>query len=197
MEQAKPLEDPQSQDRRSVRSVIINWPMQREFTLITIAIMMLSAVALSFVIHLTLHQSIVSQIGRIGRVGAYNMLSDVSFDLIVRVIVVFFVTIVAVGMFGVFFLHRVAGPAFRFHQLFRRLGERGEIPHDIQLRERDFFKEIAAELNQVFRTLRDRNAALREVEQLVASLSDQDAPQTQRERLQKIRTVLQQVKISS
>jgi len=181
--------DSSSANRRSVRSVVINWPMQREFTLITIAIMMFSAGLVSFVIHSTLRETILTNLGRVGQIGAYNILSDVSFELIFRVILVFFFTVIGVGVAGIFFLHRIAGPAYRFHQLFRRLAK-NEIPQDILLREKDFFQEIALELNHVFRSLRKRKAAIAEIESILSSISEKDASLETRERIQEIRSIL-------
>ena len=89
-----------AKDRRSLRHIIIHRPMQREFTLITIAIMLFSAVVVNFLIQYTLQEIIASNVSGFGKIGAYNVLSDASFELIVRVTLVMFVTIMAVGLFG-------------------------------------------------------------------------------------------------
>ena len=180
-------------DRRSVRNIIIHKPMQQQFTLITIAIMMFSALAVSFVIHTTLHDTIAESIGRTGHIGAYNILSDVSYDLIVRVILVFFATIIAVGMFGIFFLHRVAGPAYRFHQLFIRLGE-NEIPSDVTLRDKDFFKEMAFELNHAFKTMRKRKVAMDQVDKILSSVNLSDSPPEMQKRISEIKSIIDTLK---
>jgi len=180
-------------DRRSVRNIIIHKPMQQQFTLITIAIMMFSAVAVSFVIHTTLHETIAESIGRVGGVGAYTILSDISYDLITRVILVFFATVITVGMFGIFFLHRVAGPAYRFHQLFKRLSQ-DQIPSDVTLRDKDFFKEIAVELNLVFKSLRKRQQAIEQVEKILASMSSSELSSDSKKKLDEMKLILQQIK---
>lgn len=184
------------QDRRSVRNIIIHRPMQREFTIITIAIMMISAVFVNFLIQHTLEDIITSNVSGFGRIGAYNILSDVSFELIVRVTLVMFVTIITVGIFGVFFLHRVAGPVYRFHQLFLRLN-RNQIPGDFKLRERDFFKESATELNQLFKILRKRKDAIEHVGKVLESISDRAEPQEVREKIKEIRSIVKDSNFTS
>ena len=179
------------QNRRSIRNIIIHRPMQREFTLITIAVMMLSAVLVNFLIHYTLQEIISNNISGFGKIGAYNVLSDASYELIVRVTLVMFVTIITVGIFGVFFLHRVAGPVYRFHQLFLELN-RDEIPQrDVQLREKDFFKEVAKELSILFRVLRQRKSALSQVKQILRTVSDQEKPEETHRKIQQIRSIIQ------
>lgn len=82
-------------------------------------------------------------------------MSDVRYDLIVRVSLVLFVTILVIAIFGIFFLHRIAGPVYRFRRVLHRIAE-GEIPDEVKLREGDFFTETADDLNRVLRMLRER-----------------------------------------
>ena len=180
----------QVQNRRSVRNIIIHRPMQREFTLITIAIMMMSAVFVNFLIQHTLNEVVSNNISGFGKIGAYNVLSDASFELITRVTLVMFVTIIAVGLFGVFFLHRVAGPVYRFHQLFLRINQ-NEIPQDVSLRQKDFFKEVAVELNYLFKLLRLRKEAITQVEGILATISEKAKPAEVRQKIQEIRGIIQ------
>ncbi len=180
----------QSQNRRSVRNIIIHRPMQREFTIITIAIMMASALFVNFLIQHTIQEIISDNLAGFGRIGAYNLLSDASFELIARVTLVMFVTILTVGLFGVFFLHRVAGPVYRFHQLFLRLN-RNEIPSDVYLRKKDFFKEVAFELNTLFKLLRERKEAINQVGSILSSISDRAEPPEVRKKIQDIRVIIQ------
>ena len=179
------------QDRRSVRNIIVHRPMQREFTLITIAIMMLSAVAVNYLIHYTLQEIISDNVSGYGKIGAYNVLSDASYELIVRVTLVMFVTIITIGIFGVFFLHRVAGPVYRFHQIFLKLG-RGEIsPAEIRLRQGDFFKEVAGELNVLIQLLKKKKTTIEQIKNVVSSVSSQSSPDEMRRKLEEIRTMTQ------
>jgi len=178
-------------NRRSVKNILIHRPMQREFTLITIALMMFSAVVINFLIQHTLQEVISDNLAGFGRMGAYNVLSDASFELITRVTLVMFVTILAVGLFGVFFLHRVAGPVYRFHQLFIQMSRRGEVPQDIALRKGDFFKDTAAELSTVFKAMRERGRAIKEVEEILESISTSSSSTDTHKRVAKARQILQ------
>ncbi|PIQ86365.1 MAG: hypothetical protein COV74_05055 [Candidatus Omnitrophica bacterium CG11_big_fil_rev_8_21_14_0_20_45_26] len=182
-------------ERRSVKNIIIHRPMQREFTLIAIALMMISAVMVNFLIQYTLNEVISNNISGFGRVGGYNILSDVSFDLIVRVTLVMFVTILTVALFGIFFLHRVAGPVYRFHQIFLQMSRRGEIPQDVALRQKDFFKDTATELNSVFKTLRQRRSVIRQAEEQMEALSRIQNPAEIQQRIKEIQKILREASL--
>jgi signal transduction histidine kinase len=66
---------------------------------------------------------------------------------------VLFATLMIITVFGIFFLHRIAGPVYRFRSILRRIAV-GEIPDEFRLREGDFFTETADDLNAVLRALR-------------------------------------------
>ncbi|MBI4116095.1 MAG: methyl-accepting chemotaxis protein [Candidatus Omnitrophica bacterium] len=150
MEEATPR-----QYKRRLRSVLIHKPMQREFTLVVISLLIISALTVGFVIHSTINQAMMGGGYRFGRISAYEVMSDVRYDLIVRVSLVLFVTILVIAIFGIFFLHRIAGPVYRFRRVLHRIAE-GEIPDEVKLREGDFFTETADDLNRVLRMLRER-----------------------------------------
>ena len=186
---SKPQKSRTSQEQRSLRNVVVHRPMQREFTLITIAIMMFSAVAVSYMIHSTLQEIISENVSGYGKIGAYNVLSDASYELIVRVTLIMFVTIISIGIFGVFFLHRVAGPVYRFHQLVRKLGVNDIPAQDFHLRQKDFFKEVAAELNILLKALRQKKTTIDQIKALASSASSQTNPEEVRKKLEEIRTI--------
>ena len=133
--------------KRRVRNILIHKPMQREFTFVIVTLLMVSSLAITFIIHRTITGAISEGGFRFGRVTPYEVLSDVSYALIVRVASVLFVTLIIIGIFGIFFLHRVAGPVYRFRQVFLKINK-GEIPQLIKLREGDFFVETADEINR-------------------------------------------------
>ncbi len=140
--------------KRRARNILIHRPMQKEFTMVLIALLMVSLLAISFVIHSTIREAVFGGGYRFGTVSPAEVLSsDVSYLLIVRVACVIFVTLIIIGMFGVFFLHRVAGPVYRFRQTFLKLN-RGEVPPQIKLREGDFFEETAQEINKYLEHLK-------------------------------------------
>lgn len=158
--------------KRRIRNILIHKPMQREFTLVIMALLMISALAIGFVIHNTIREAAFGGGFRFGKISPYEALSEVSYQLVLRVTCILFVTLVVIGIFGVFFLHRLAGPAYRFRQAFLRLND-GEIPPRLKLREGDFFQDIAEEINQLLKTLqfeRDKEQLIRQkIDQILAS----------------------------
>ncbi len=150
--------------RRRVRNILIHKPMQREFSFILVALLMISILAVAFVIHTTVREVATGGGYQFGKISPYGMLSDLSYKLLFRVSCILFATLIVVGFFGVFFLHRVAGPVYRFRQIFLRLND-GEIPGPITLREGDFFTETAWEINRLIKRLefeREKSKQVRE-----------------------------------
>lgn len=138
--------------KRKIRNILIHKPMQREFSLVLIALLMVSTLAVGYVIHSTIREMAFSGY-RFGKVSPYDVLSDISYQLVVRVSCVLFITLVVIAFYGVFFLHRVAGPVYRFRQTFLKLND-GEVPPHIHLREGDYFTETAAEINRMLTRLK-------------------------------------------
>lgn len=139
--------------KRRVRNILIHKPMQREFTFVMISLLMISTLAVGFVIHETIRDAAFGGGFQFGKINPYEILSEVSYQLILRVSAILFITLLVLGVFGVFFLHRVAGPVYRFRQVFIRINE-GKFPKFIRLREGDFFSETASEINRLVTKLR-------------------------------------------
>ena len=163
--------------------------MQREFTLVMLGIMMTAALVVGVVIHYTLHGMMDGTPSTLSRTALERMVYDANSQLIVVSVLVIFLAVIATGFFGVFFLHRVAGPVFRFRQVLRRMGS-GEIPAEIQLRRRDFFKETADELNRVIKLLSEFDEASKELNGMLNELSRQDVSQNVSANIQKIKSKL-------
>ena len=138
--------------RRHAKNILIHKPMQREFALVLIGLLMISTFAVGFVIQSTIREMTLGGGYHFGKVSPYEILSDLGYQLVIRVSSILFVTLIVVGMYGVFFLHRVAGPVYRFRQTFLRLND-GEVPNLIKLREGDFFGETASEFNRLLKRL--------------------------------------------
>lgn len=134
--------------KRQLRNILIHRPMQREFTFILIGLLVISSLAIGFVIHDTIREAAMGGGFRFGKINPYEVLNDVRDHLVVRVACILFVTMIVTGIFAVFFLHRVAGPVYRFRQSLMRLNE-GDYPPVIRLREGDFFTETAEEINKM------------------------------------------------
>lgn len=155
--------------KRRVRNILIHKPMQREFTFVMISLLMISTLAVGFVIHETIRDAAFGGGFQFGKINPYEILSEVSYQLILRVSAILFVTLLVLGVFGVFFLHRVAGPVYRFRQVFIRINE-GKFPKFIRLREGDFFSETASEINRLVTKLRFDFEKLEKAKELVSGM---------------------------
>jgi len=95
-------------------------------------------------------------------VNPSEILYDVSYSLIIRVTLILILTLIIIGIYGVIFLHRVAGPVYRFRQTLLKVN-RGEMPPDIKLREGDFFHDMAYDINIILRRFRAEKEKLGEL----------------------------------
>jgi sensor histidine kinase YesM len=177
--------------KRRVTSILIHKPMQREFIFVIVALLMVSTLAIAFVIHHTINTAIDAGGFRFGTVDPYQVLSDISYQLIVRVALVLFATLVILGLFGIFFLHRVAGPVYRFRLAFLKVNK-GEIPPPVKLREGDFFQETADEINKLLTRLQSDKEKSSLIQQKVDEILASNPPEPIANLARKIRESLNQ-----
>ena len=182
--------------KRRIRNVLIHKPMLREFSLVMISLLIVSSLTIDFVIHQIIHEAAFGGGFQFGKVNAYEVLSQVRYELIVWVTLILFATLIILGIFGVFFLHLGAGPVYRFRQVFIRIN-RGEIPRKIKLREGDFFSETATEINHPLARLQfeddQKKAVLSKIDQILASGDVEKIPASLRE----LRSLVEQAPDSS
>lgn len=134
-----------------------------------IALFMVSSAAVAWVIHQTIRDAAFGGGFYFGKVNPYQVLSDVSNQIIIRVALVLVFTIVFIAAYGIAFLHRVAGPVYRFRQTLLKIN-RGEMAPEINLREGDFFHEVAHDINLIIRRLRSEEAKIAELKVKVAEI---------------------------
>ena len=80
--------------QRKLKSVFIHRPLQREFTMLMVIILMIATLLTGVVIHLTIQEIVTGNVGGMGAtVGAYEFLSEINQKLLVRVFAVLFVTV--------------------------------------------------------------------------------------------------------
>jgi methyl-accepting chemotaxis protein len=97
--------------------------------------------------------------------------------------------VVAIGLFGIYFTHKVAGPVFKMKRLLRRVGE-GNLVVEEQLRKKDELQDFFDAFTRMVGQLRDIEAAqLRQVEEALAGLKGDDAARA-REALEKLRDAM-------
>jgi len=162
--------------KRKIRSLIIHKPLQREFLFVVIALLMVSTLAIGFVIHSTIRDAALGGSFQYGKINSFEILSDVSYDLVLRASLILFATLVVLGMFGVTFLHRVAGPVYRFRVVLTKMRQ-GEIPAKFRLREGDFFTETADEINGVIERLQNEQAKRDTVKQKLEAILQSNPPE--------------------
>jgi len=140
--------------KRKLTGLLINKPLVKRYVLLIVVIMMVASLLIGFVISQTLKGYIEKQASRSHKVSVIDILMDVNNDLLIRVFFILFLAVIATGVAGILFLHRIAGPVYRFKGVITALAD-GKIPkHDIVLREGDFFVDVATELNRLMARLR-------------------------------------------
>ena len=155
--------------KRQMKNIIIHRPMQREFSFMLIALFMVASAAVAWIIHQTIRDAAFGGGMVFGKINPFQVLSEVSYQVIIRVTLVLFAALLIIGGYGVVFLHRVAGPVFRFRKTLLSLN-RGEMPVDIKLRESDFFHEMSHDINTVLKRTRADHAKLTELRAQVNDL---------------------------
>lgn len=155
--------------KRQLRNIIIHRPMQREFSFMLIALFMVASAVVALIIHQTIRDAAFGGGLAFGKINPFQVLSDVSYQVIIRVTLVLFAALLIIGGYGVVFLHRVAGPVFRFRKTILSLN-RGEMPEDVRIRESDFFHEMSHDINTVLKRLRSDHAKLTEMKNQINEL---------------------------
>src|SRR3972149_431841 len=114
-------------NQRSIKNVLINKPLQREFTIVMILIMMTAGLMVAF----TINQSLLNMVQEVPHSITTSkleaMVLDVRLDLVVKSLVIIFLAVMVTGFLGVLFLHRVAGPVFRFGMILKKIAA-GQVP---------------------------------------------------------------------
>lgn len=148
---------PQHQYKRQFRTLLIDPQMQKEYTLLLVVLIIVSAIVISFIVNWTIRESM-SGGYRLGKVSPYEVMSSINYLLTVRITITLLVTIFIAGFLSIKFLHRVGGPMYRFRITLKQISS-GQIPQDIHLRRNDFYKDVADEINRVLALLRGKREA--------------------------------------
>ncbi len=177
---------------RQIRSFLIHKPLQREYTLLMIGMMMATVLIVVSTINLTMKQSLFGNPYRVGSTSPYELLSDMRQQLVMRVSLIFLIATLVATVIGVLFLHRVAGPVHRFRLLLKRLAS-DDIPADIRLRQNDYFSEVALEFNSVFKSLRQKKMLGKEITTVLDQISTESLTPQAKSALQNVRERLQKL----
>ena len=151
---------------------------------------MISSLAIGYVIHETIREAAFGGGFHFGKINPYEVLSEVRYLLILRVTSVLFATLLVIGAFGIFFLHRVAGPVYRFRHVLLRIND-GEVPQPIKLREGDFFTEVAVEMNRLLEQLDSERVRAKEMKGIVEKIISARQPDVVMQSAQELKGVLE------
>jgi len=180
---------PHQPNKRRVKNLIIHRPMQREFSFMLIALFMVASAAVAWVIHQTIRDAAFGGAFTFGKINPSEILYDVSYSIIIRVTLVLILTLIIIGAYGVVFLHRVAGPVYRFRQTLLKVN-RGEMPQDIKLREGDFFHDMAHDINIILRRLRAEQEKISELKVKVSDFQKSAPTEDARRKADEMKVVL-------
>lgn len=134
--------------QRKATNLFIHKEMQREFSFVLIVLLIVSSFCVALTIHYTIqHAAFGDQALQFGKVNPYEVISQVSYQIVMRVTMILLLTLFIIAAYGVKFLHRVAGPVYRCRKTLIMLNQ-GKIPDRIRLRTGDFFQELAEEVNR-------------------------------------------------
>lgn len=146
---------PKYQYKRSIKTLLIDPQMQKEYTLLLVVLIIVAAIVISFIVNWTIRESMLSGPYRLGKLSPYEVMSSINYLLTVRITLALLVTIFVAGFLSIKFLHRVGGPIYRFRVTLRQISS-GQIPNDIHLRRSDFYKDVADEMNRVLALMRNK-----------------------------------------
>ena len=127
---------------------MLDWNLQLGYLsiyFVTIAVFMTGFVTLNVIFLLLLKK----ERGEVG--GSLELAEDFLPFLIYNTVLVVFVAI-AMATYSIIHSHRVAGPIFRLRQSLQRL-RRGDYNFSLHFRERDFFHDVAENINDLNESL--------------------------------------------
>jgi len=166
------------QYQRKMSNLFIHKEMQREFSFVLIVLLIVSSFLIAVTIHYTIqHAAFGDGALQFGKVNPYEVIAQVSYQIVMRVTIILLLTLFIIAGYGVKFLHRIAGPIYRCRKSLIMLNQ-GKIPEHIHLRAGDFFTEVALEVNRqadLWSTeLRRREELTRQIESLSNLVSSPD-----------------------
>ena len=112
--------------------------------------------------------------------------------VLVKLIVLLFVNMGLMGLFGLFFSHRITGPIYRINRFLKEMVD-GDLSGEIRLRKSDEFQNVAATINDLLKSLRtDRVGCLEKIYE-AQNLIKQQRPDDAVQLLEEVRVQQQQM----
>jgi len=140
--------------KRSFRNFLINPHLQRQYALYVTGLMLFFAILIGFTVWLTVKGVLVAEYSPLGQERHLVVFDEIYKQLTVRVSILFAAAVIITYITSIWFMHRVAGPIYRTHQVLKQI-IKGEIPpRMVEFRKNDYFKEILPDLNRVVEIVR-------------------------------------------
>lgn len=177
--------------KRKLKNLLIDPQMQKQYTYLMIVLIMVAALVISLIVHITIREALTGPY-KIGVISPYEVMSRINYQLIVRITITMILTIIAASFCGIAFLHRIAGPIYRFRVTLKKMAK-GEIIPNIKLRKGDFYHDVADQINNVLELLRKKRAYSDEVEKEIEGIAKSGNIEELRNKLPEIQKKLKAI----
>jgi sensor histidine kinase YesM len=134
--------------------MMINPRLQREYAVFIIFISALFAAIIGVTIWYTVNHVLVAEYSPEGQQRHLIVFEQVYQLLFMRLVGVFLMGIILTYGLSIWYMHRVAGPIYRTHQILKQIVSGQLPPRLVEFRKNDYFKEILPDLNRVIELLR-------------------------------------------
>ena len=126
------------------KQYIVKKGFQLRFMIIIITAMVLIAIVTGLSIYSAVMQTLVNQFHG-------ENLAMIQHAITYKLFISSLLLIFAIAILSVFISHRTAGPIYKFEQIIKDLAS-GKAVHEIKLRKRDEFYELASAINNLIKT---------------------------------------------
>ncbi len=128
------------------RNYMINKSVQPRYMAMTALFVCIVSVITGWTVYSTIWMTLTESIS--GEPELAVILAELNEILFYRILLVLLSGMCVAVVISMFISHRIAGPVYRICRTLGELGE-GKIPHRINLRKRDEFKELSSSVNSV------------------------------------------------
>lgn len=137
---------------------LINKPLQFSYMGLTIWILLFGVIVLGTLTYYITVKTILAHTEAAGNVplDAYQLIAELNHILLRTIGVVLASLILFAGALQVIYMHRIAGPMYRMEKVIKELSH-GKRVALIQLRKKDFFKNMAESMNDLIKFHNERD----------------------------------------
>ncbi len=137
------------------RNYLINKPLQFKYAFIAVWLMLVTVIAVLAIVYTTSWNLLFEAMSGPdfpaipGLPPVHELLGRVNQQLALRMSVTAVLCVLVGLLLGVLFLHRIVGPCYRISQTLKDMAKGGLPPGRVTLREKDYLKGLAGDLNKV------------------------------------------------